>query len=70
MKIKLLTILIAFFISGVTFANYPDGFNAEMMRECITPGGASSDYQVRQKEGRPVVSTEEPEETEEEPDCD
>ena len=67
MKIKILTSLIAFFISGATFANFPSGFNAEKMRECITVGGASSDYQDRQKGVRTVVSTEEPEK---EPDCD
>jgi hypothetical protein len=67
MRIKILTGLCAFFISGVTFANCPSSLNAEQMRECNTIEGASSDYQDWQKGVRTASSTEEPEE---EPDCD
>ena len=82
MKIKILTSLCAFFISGVTFANCPGSFNAEQMSECIKVVVASSDYQDWRKNEYPVnldaskettsgvrtvTSTEAPEE---EPDCD
>ena len=65
MKIKILTSLCAFFISGVTFANCPGSLDAEQLSECITVEVASSDYQDWQKGTRTVASTEEPE-----PDCD
>ena len=67
MRIKILTGLCAFFMSGATFANCPCGLNAEQMRECITIEGAGSDYLHWQKGKRTTASTEEPEE---EPDCD
>ena len=67
MKIKILTSLCAFFISGVTFANCPGSFSAEQMGEFITVEGTSSDYQDWSKGVRTVASTEEPEE---EPECD
>ncbi len=63
MKIKILTSLCAFFISGVTFANCPSSLNAEQMSECITVEVSSSDYQDWQKGVRTAASTEEP-------DCD
>ena len=49
MKIKILTGLCAFCISGVAFAGCPDSLNAEKMAECITVEGSGADYQDWQK---------------------
>ena len=78
MKIKVLTSLCAFFISGVALAECPSGLNAEKMAECITIEVASSDYQDWQKNEYPVnlnASTKttsglRTDTSTEEPDCD
>jgi hypothetical protein len=67
MKIKILTGMCAFILSGIAVADCPSSLNTEKMVECITVGGAGENYQDWQKGVRTAASTEEPEE---EPDCD
>lgn len=49
MKIKVLTGLCTFCISGVAFAGCPDSLDAEKMLECITVEGSGANYQDWQK---------------------
>ena len=75
MKIKVLTSLCAFFISGVALAECPSGLNAEKMAECITIEVASSDYQDWQKKVNLNASTKttsgvRTDTSTEEPECD
>jgi hypothetical protein len=49
MKIKILTGMCAFFLSGVAFAECPSDQNTEKMIECITVEGSGANYQDWQK---------------------
>jgi hypothetical protein len=49
MKIKILTGMCAFILSGIAFADCPSSLNAEKTMECITVEGSGENYQDWQK---------------------